>query len=166
MNYELDSIERKVVKALRLVEEKAESIPITDAAWTRAVKNDLARAETSLGYEVYASSCDEATDSEWLFDVTWIKYDENRYMKSVPLVLESEWAHRAVLDDFCKLIVARADHRVLIFWENDQNAADKRIDELVQEVTNSGLTQSGDRYLFACWLEAEDRFLFCLYVAS
>lgn len=161
-----DNIECSVIAALRGIEAKSESISQTDVAWTREVKNAVAALGRNQGYSVYASSCDTADDGEWLFDLTWMKYDPDGYMRRLPLVLESEWTPIEVLDDFCKLVVARAEHRVMVFWANSEKSADKVIAKLVDEAANSGLARPGDRYLFAVWLEQEDCFFFRLYVVG
>ena len=55
---------------------------------------------------------------EWLFDALWYLADKkDEFMRSIPLVAECEWAQGGdVIDDFQKLLVARADVRVMV-WE-------------------------------------------------
>ena len=46
---------------------------------------------------------------EWLYDVTWLKYDCNYRVIDVPLVAECEWGRlENIYDDFDKLLLARA----------------------------------------------------------
>lgn len=53
---------------------------------------------------------------EWLYDVTWLDYD-SEHLLSVPLVAEIEWSKEPdeIDHDFQKLLVARADLKLMIF---------------------------------------------------
>ncbi len=166
MNQQFDSVEEQIKQALIRLQQRAGIIGNTSAAWTRAVKNAVGRVGANLGYEVYASSCHFAKYGEWLFDLTWADYDEDEYLRSIPLVLECEWIPKEVCDDFCKLMVSRADHRVIVFWTRDMASMKKMVKELIEEVKNSQLTKKGDRYLFACLIENSSELFFQLYVAS
>lgn len=105
---------------------------------------------------------------EWLYDQVWMKYDMDDYMKSVPLVLESELGTNKVdrLNDFCKLFIARADHRVMIFGANERSRAQQIIDQFVEEVECSRISCAGDRYVFAGLLELDGSFYFRNYVKN
>lgn len=66
------------------------------------------------------------------------------------MVAEVEWgggnAHAAVLEDFAKLLVARAQIRVMVY-----NQADVPIDELATYVRECQDSQVGDTYLIAAF---------------
>lgn len=164
MKQKFDSVEEAVRQVLLRLQKEANSIDDTSTEWTRAIKNEIGRLGSSLGYEVYASSCDFAKDGEWLFDLTWADYDNDQYLRGVPLALESEWTPSEVVDDFCKLMVSKAKHRVMVFWASNRASASKKIKELIDEIVNSQLPKKGDRYLFACWIQGADKFDFRLYV--
>jgi hypothetical protein len=164
MNHKYDSIEEKVVQSLLELQKKQNAINDTSTDWTRAIKNKIAQVGNELNYEVYASLCDFAKDGEWLFDLTWADI-KDEYLRSIPLALESEWIPGHVIDDFCKLLVSRAEHRVMVFWASNKTSADNKVKELIDEVENSNITKSGDRYLFACWIDDADKFDFRPYVA-
>ena len=166
MKQKLDSVEERVIRSLQGLQKKANSINDTSSDWTRAIKNEIAKVGNQLGYEVYASSCEFAKYGEWIFDLTWADIDKDEYLRSIPLALESEWIPSEVLDDFCKLLVSRAKHRVMVFWAGNKTSMKSKIEEMVDEVKNSRMTESGDRYLFTCWIEDVERFDFRLYVAS
>jgi hypothetical protein len=55
------------------------------------------------------------------------------------------------MDDFRKLLMARGDHRVMIFQAAGPEARQKLLDQMIGEVANFEKRQGGDRYLFACW---------------
>jgi hypothetical protein len=122
-----------------------------------------------MGCRVYTSKGNPKGDpdaGEWLYDQVWMRYDRNDYMKSVPLVLESELGTNKVdrLNDFCKLIIARADHRVMVFGASESARAQDIIDKFIEEVEHSGISSVGDRYVFAALLESDGSFYFRNYV--
>jgi hypothetical protein len=104
---------------------------------------------------------------EFLYDVIWLKQD-NGYLKRVPLVAESEWsmAENASSNDFQKLLVARADHRLMVLSAKRGRPADEAIEPLIDEIERCELRERGDRYLFGCWLELDKKFDFLPYVVS
>ncbi len=165
MKQKFDSVEEAVRQVLLRLQKEANSIDDTSTEWTRAIKNEIGRLGSSLGYEVYASSCDFAKDGEWLFDLTWADYDNDQYLRSIPLALESELMPSQVIDDFCKLLVSRAEHRVMVFCAGNKTLMKSKIEEMIDEVKNSKMTEPGDRYLLACWIENKYKFYFELYVA-
>ena len=164
-----DSLESKVIQELKRVEARGRYFPNRYAPWTKAILKTLAVLGRSLGCKVYTSKGNPKGDpdvGEWLYDQVWIRYDRNDYMKSVPLVLESELGTNKVdrLNDFCKLIIARADHRVMVFGADDSTHGQDIIKEFVKEVEYSKISCSGDRYLFAALLESDGSFYFEKYV--
>ena len=114
---------------------------------------------------MYASSTPKTAGGEWLFDMTWIEQSEG-YLLSLPLVLESEWSPEGSSEDFQKILVARADHRVMVLTCNPSRPPQDAIDVLIQEVDQCKLSQYGDRYLFACWEEPAKEFSFMLHVVG
>jgi hypothetical protein len=160
----LDGIEQQIQEAIVSVPEKARREEWKgDAPWTREILNRLGKLGHAMGYKVYASRCDEKDGGEWLYDMAWLKYRDGCLLDA-QLALESEWDTRRVQDDFEKLLVSRAKHRVMILDAKTQARADKRIDNLVQEIVRCELSELGDRYLFACWVKEPYDFCFRLYV--
>ena len=126
-----------------------------------------ARIGNRCNYAVYVSSIPEAKGGEWLFDITWIEQNRKGYLLSIPLVLESEWGQPAdASDDFQKLLIARADRRVMIHAAKRGTSPEQAIDDLIEEIRQSKLPQFGERYLFACWKEPEKEFVFKLHVVG
>ena len=119
----LDLIEAEIVEVLREAEERASKEEWSDSTWTREIKSSIARIGNRCNYAVYASSIPEAKGGEWLFDMTWIEQNRKGGLLSIPLVLESEWGRSAdAIDDFQKLLIARADRRVMALL-HDSTAA-------------------------------------------
>jgi hypothetical protein len=68
----------------------------------------------------------------------------------VPLILESEWlaSEEGIEYDFRKLLLGRAQHRVMIFQHRNVPFI---LDKLKKQVQTFCRTESGDRYLFLGW---------------
>src|SRR5882724_11416190 len=112
LNSRLNKVERRVVRALRGVDNRYLSLGRKDPKWTRAIKNAVGGLGKSKGfrYDVYASQCKFEGNGEWMFDLVWSRDHENMLI-GLPLVMESEWEPREILWDFAKLVAARADLR-------------------------------------------------------
>ena len=84
----------------------------------------------------------------------------------MPLALESEWGDQEAVDrDFQKLVLARADHRVMIF-EAPGADIDRHFERFAEQIRTCRYTQSGDRYLFLAYDWDAGRFNFQVFVAS
>ena len=139
----------------------------TNRRWTKEVKSAVRCVLKENGFKVYASNCDETDGTEWLYDLTGIE-EENGYLRRVPLVLESEWKRwdtqenyeREILYDFRKLLVSRADHRIMVFEAKSEKEEKEVIEQLLQHVQNCQHSAKGDRYLFACCIQVEEKWEF------
>ena len=165
----LDSLESRVIQKLKSVESRGRHFPNRYGPWTKAILMALAALGRSMRSKVYTSKGNPKGDpdvGEWLFDQVWMRYDRKGYMKSVPLALESELGTNKVdrLNDFCKLIIGRPDHRVMVFGASDSTHAQNIVDEFIEEIENSNISCIGDRYLFASLLESDGSFYFRNYV--
>ena len=128
----------------------------TDAPWTPAVKTALCDACVAV-FPGPLHICSTgvgippANQGEWLYDVTCFRYEQPwPNQQKVLLVAEVEWGHnnpRAdVLEDFAKLLVARAEVRVMVY-----NLDHMPFDELADYIGNCGDSQPGDTYLLAAF---------------
>ena len=71
-----------------------------------------------LGLWTYATGTegDIADGREWLYDVTCLTYDDDKFLSRAVLVAECEWgSEQDICDDSQKLLVANADIRVMVF---------------------------------------------------
>jgi len=139
--------------------------------WTRAVKTALCMAgrrafsgSPGRRLKTFASGVDCSVDGgEWLFDVACLHYNVagGGYLRWVLLIAESEWGSmQEVVDDFERLLVARAGGRVLVFdlrrnWKTMDGAAA----ELSRLVTAFDATGCGDAYLLAGWTSSGFEYL-------
>jgi hypothetical protein len=172
-----DELEKDIIQEFH---NKLDGIPqlnkqkkegLTDKEWTRGVKNAVGGVLKGRCYKVYASNCEQKDNGEWLYDLIGIE-EENGYLKSISLILESEWKSRGrwrdteegyqvkILYDFRKLLVSRADHRVMVLEAKSKEGGNKVIKQLLQHVQNCRHSTAGDRYLFACWREVEKKWVF------
>lgn len=134
--------------------------------WTRAVKTALCSWGLDHGFFVCAHGVADRFRGEpkkkrpryeWLFDVTCLTYKGN-YLTGVPLVAECEWGDEAeIYDDFQKLLLARAEIRVMVF-DADQIPSKDTFGKFKKAVDRFGKGQPGDTYLLAAYREEPDGF--------
>jgi hypothetical protein len=135
----------------------------SDPQWTKTINLLLGRLGRSFGCSVYGKHLEELKPEhgEWLYDLVWL---QERHGKSfVPLILECEWSKSDMhIDhDFEKLMVGRAEHRVMICCGSD---VDRQFKRLADKVRAFGHTQAGDRYLFL-GLNGNGKFKSHLFIA-
>jgi hypothetical protein len=161
----IDGIERAVCDALVRLDKYCRRVPKTDAAWTRAVKDAVGSIGHELGHRIYACSSRFERNGEWVFDLVWCKM-RGEVVVDVPLALESEWTPNGAMDDFQKLLISRARHRVMVLWSWRRPSAERVIGSLIRQVAKYRGSQRGDRYLFCCWVENPAELLFQSYVVK
>jgi hypothetical protein len=156
----LDSVEQRVCQELEaLVEDGRIAGYNSSRHWTGELKSRLARAGRDLGYEVRGTM----GSAEWLYDLSWVRVEDN-LIRSVELVLESEWTLGAEAYDFDKLLAARANHRVMVFTALKREGKGGSIDRLIRRLQAFQQNRPGDRYLFAAWVNEEKTLHYRLYV--
>ena len=169
-----DDFESKAEAALQDLADRAirESWPENDPRWTPGVKSVLGRIAKESRIDWYATSSEFADDGEWLLDgVAWRKEADGGFR--LLFTLESEWEDslgwkanlpQGVMRDFLKLVVTRSDHRVMVLFARSADAANDRINKLMERAKTFRGSQPGDRYLFACWRRSTKQFVFQLFV--
>jgi len=144
-------------------------------AWTREILAQLARLGKSQerdnqgrGIWVYASKTGKpsgeaspvADGGEWLFDLCWLLYESKErgaQLLVVPLVMEMEWGNLGdVIDDFEKLILARARLRVMVFSDTTRARVNSLLGKLSDLARGFEDSNSSDRYLL-CGYSAESK---------
>jgi hypothetical protein len=163
MGDRLNPIEREVCEALNGLEGQWRQIDIRDPNCTRALNRTLERIGKRLGFEVYMRRRKPQYYTEWLYDMTWLRAD-GKWMIDFPMAMESQWSPGEVLDDFQKLVVSRARHRVMIMWQQSVKLAEELISSLLEQVRRCKLVERGDRFLLVCWVEDQERFEVRLHV--
>ena len=192
-----DLIEQEIVNALTAFGPIAVANNYSDRDCTQGVKVVLGAIGRNRGYKIFSSIQKdnnrglpfdqirqqiqpainlEVPDrdqflGEWLYDILWWHGDDQRYIIECPLVAESEWGGKDAFfkDDFPKLLLARSEHRIVIFEgypppDRENNVAE-RINWCKEQIRNFSHTQKGDRYLFCAWQWGKQEFLFDLFIA-
>ncbi|PCJ27889.1 MAG: hypothetical protein COA97_02840 [Flavobacteriales bacterium] len=162
---ELDKIEAQIFETLKPFAKKALDAELSDGDWTKGIMKLLGSLGEKNGCDISVSAISDDYDSEWLFDMTWWKY-ENNSLKEIPLVVESEW-NRSIEEiqyDFEKIMVAKADHRLMIYQGGTKESVRETKEYLIQIIKNFKLSTIGDRYLFIGYCEEEGKFLRELFI--
>lgn len=146
---------KKIIKKIRkaLNELLPDLLDKDDATWTREIKTALGSlAKKKFGCYVATDLRDPEGNlqfdrKEWLYDVTCLKFDRDEYLKRVLLVVECEWGRKSsIYYDFEKLLLARADVRVMIFT-GSSDIIDEVFTELAAYICKCEHTLPGDTYL-------------------
>lgn len=144
------------------LEATPQTVAETGMGWTMAVKTALCELGHSHGRYVSASGVHSecARNGEWLFDVTWSDYsygkDEARTdwrLKSLSLIAESEWGNDGdLLDDFEKLLIARATEKLFVCHASTQQRFAER-KAMLKSAKDAFGESVHDRIYLACYLE-------------
>jgi hypothetical protein len=139
----------------RAVKDAADTIAAIDTKkhWTKRLLTAISEVGHKRGHHVCQGG--------WLYDLVWLKLaqDGTGYIAGVPLILESWLDHKNIDEDFMKLLLGRAQHRVMIFQHGRGQQNFERITRhLVEQVRAFAHTQRGDRDLFLGWDEADRKF--------
>ena len=132
--------------------------------WTRAVKTELCEIGRSrFNYKVGASGVNNGGFGEWLYDVTWLEYERERDGLKWPatalieahLVAECEWGNdrnnEYIIEDFEKLLLARAGIRLMIFNGFNQADSERIAERLAKKVGKFKDSRAEDDWLLAAW---------------
>ncbi len=107
--------------------------------------------------------------NEWLYDVYWVKYDQDGWIRSMPLAAESEWGGRDQADyDFQKLLIVKATVRVMIYEGRTRDGGTEGFANRFAYHVERFHGEPGDTYLLIGFdpQEAGWRFRFDEIVAS
>lgn len=155
-------MEHEITEFLNTFGDEAKNKDWGDGEWTKRIKDGICSIGKSKRYWVYASQAQEADGGEWLFDLSWLNYS-NKDLITVELALECEWDRNGIDDDFQKLLLCRAEYKVMIFQANNIDQFNVTIDKLIHQIIRFTRSQDGDRYLFSSWLNDKKRFEHKLY---
>ncbi len=150
----LSKVEKEIIASLRKVNKNYRTLGRKNRKWTRAIKNAIGDVGKKRGNVVYASECKFWKNGEWMCDLVWSKESEKKdHIFRLTLALESEWDPKDILWDFSKLMVIRADLRVMIFWGRTPEKANQNLNAMLDQVRKYKGNEIGDRYLFICWID-------------
>jgi len=149
---------RRVATTLDGVNDELLPQKLTSGAWTKPMFAKLAPAALELcGEYALRSACSfgggqsQMYRKGWLYDFCcWIMDPEQR-LWGLPIVIESEWkAWSEVLDDFEKLLQARAGLRVLVFQHDSSTPIEWEAD-LITRTRTFAESVATDAWLFSLW---------------
>jgi hypothetical protein len=122
--------------------------------WTKEIKKALIALASDYGCKACASGCFEASWPEWLYDVTWLRQgedDQKGLLTDSPFVAEIEWSNKgAAMDDFQKLLLARADTKLMMFAASTADRGEPLMTRMIRQVKAYARTEAGDRYILVC----------------
>lgn len=124
--------------------------------WTSKFLGKLEKIGESLNYKVYPDKDKESKSKihgEWMFDLCWSMEGANpddwmtKY-QGLKLICESEWSldKGAILYDFQKLAVAKADIKIMITQYN-QGTTYEMIREWCERSVDRSLYEDGSTYI-------------------
>ena len=151
----------KSEKIIREIRRRLDGLDIAEGAttpeWTRAIKTELCQLGNKLNYWTCASACEVAHGGEYLFDVTWLGYDGN-FLTTAALVAECEWSNFGhISEDFQKLLIARADIRLMIFDGSHSPYSQVIAENLARQVRYFRRSSYDELWLFAAWEADEEK---------
>jgi hypothetical protein len=149
----ISKIENAIKECLDSFLESRISRSKSNKVWTKAIKKRLGK----LGLSKFNSSpCTSVKEKDfegaWLYDLVWYisKSSRDNTIKNIPLIVEIEWDMKfnGIRYDFDKLIIGRAELRVLIYQAKNKETIDKFNNELIKRIKSFKYSMKGDRYLF------------------
>ncbi len=150
MTHELDPVEREISEIIASVAvDGIRDMWKSDRIYTSEIKRRVSELGQDKGFQICCSGWTPPHGRcEWLYDLVWLQLKDD-HIERVPLVLESEWSlDLGEIDwDFCKLLLARADHRVMILQQGTEDDVLRVFDTLEARITNFREASAGDRYL-------------------
>jgi hypothetical protein len=159
---ELDDIEKTIIQAASDIARQCSERQFSDRLWTQTLIAELGSLGSKLRYHVCGQGCAAYGQGEWLYDMVWLEIKDSALV-DIQLILESEWGNEIdIREDFLKLLVGRAQHRVMVF----QNASVEPVfSRLIKDVQAFQRTENGDRYLLIGRDLATRKMKFELFVA-
>lgn len=164
----MSQLERNIRKNLDAVLNDLDLNDAGGEVWTRKVKTALCEAcrEVEDTFYLYATGVDCA-EKEWLYDVSCLEYKDDpedgldrcyhRLLKRIVMVAECEWGDQGrIFDDFEKLLLARADLRVMLFEGNTLAKLEDRFQPFLRYIAAYRDARIGDTWLLAAFGYDED----------
>ena len=134
-----------------LIEVHKKSKANTMRKWTQAFLEKLFDIGKKHKFIVYPDC--KRMEGQWLFDLCWSKENEGdkwiKGFKGLKLICESEWKmnDEEIIYDFHKLVVCKADIKLMIVQYNSKKRFDE-IKKLCEQSTDKSLYKDTSIYLF------------------
>lgn len=150
------------IEVMNAIREGLANLDVTPPVdWTKVVLTKLCDIGRSFGFQVGAKVDKANRDwGEWLYDVTWLEYNDAGRVVSAPLVAECEWGNlERITEDFDKLLLARASVRLMICEGNRKrgsNRSKKITEELGRRIRGFTAVRDKDSWLLAIYEDNRD----------
>jgi len=160
----LDDFERKIARELdgAIPEEEQRGI-LADESWTKRIKDKICDIGHRNGLEVRTEGCSLADAGEWLFHLVWVEKqaDAERFI-SLPLAMQFHWGHhlKEIAADFEKLLVAKADHKVMVFQRSSPKEVRNLMTALEDRIRSFRPQSPDERYLLAGYSYEQQVFVY------
>ena len=119
-----------------------------------SVKTALCNAYRDRQFHRCATGVDKgaADGGEWLYDVLCLRYTRKGWLRRVVMVAECEWGNQdQIWYDFEKLLVARADLRVMVFDGRVKPGYPEIFQTFNRYIQKHKHSDRRDAWLFAAW---------------
>lgn len=143
-----DQIELRLCDELSKFPDVANGKGMTDAQWTKGIKEIVGCIGIEYGYKICAAGVADKFDPEWLYDLLWYR-GENGKLDETPLIMESEWKTSLsdIIYDFEKLLVGKSRYKLMIYQAKNSIEIKNINNVLVDEIHNYKYAFPGERYL-------------------
>ena len=175
-----DDLVNRIVAEFRGLEQELQrnpdDWPQSSGQWTKEVLLTFCKLGRELGYTVWATGNspnlvpDEWRDGgEFLYDASWHESDNCGRTISLPMVAESEWGGLEEVEyDFQKLLLARAEVRVMVYYSKGLQRTrcdyDQKYRDRLCELVAAFNGKQKDTYLLVAYLDDDERgFKFKFY---
>ncbi len=165
-NMKIQKMTGDIIASLNAANEELTAKHRHNTPWTTGIKSALCRLGKRHDFYVCAKGVSRklCNNGEWMFDVAWIDYKNGDpdFPRRLVLAAECEWGKTwgDVRDDWLKLLVARADFRLMVFERSNERKVREEVNRLKKQEAGFQGRQVGDRYLLAGRDESAGRFLF------
>ncbi len=121
---------------------------VSNSIWTVEFKRILQQIGIDEGFTVWGTGLD---NSEWLYDVCWVK-DGDKWMthfKGLELICEMEWGESDFdhLNDFYKLCVGMANYRIFMFGYDNTYLGNEVYKEKIRLFKKASAFTKGQKFL-------------------
>lgn len=165
MEQEFDPIDLKLIDILNNFLIEADNNRYRgNKDYTKRLKEEIGKLGLSLDYDVAASGFEDF-ESEWLYDLTWYKEDDENRLIHIELVIESEWGpkYNDIKGDFEKLLNSNANRRMMICQANEKNIS--TLFSKLETAINVYNGHKGDSFLIAIFdMSSETQFHFKKFI--
>lgn len=118
--------------------------------WTMHLFGQLREVGILQGFEVRPHQGTQRA-SGWLYDLVWLRRNADDSLAEAFLVAESEWdpVKAKIIEDFEKLLLARAEVRIMIFNRRKHSQVLDMFSDMDHRIRAFSVMQPGDHYFLA-----------------